>query len=231
MVVPERYVAYLFDDVHITVSDIQRLRDAALRHIATMKPSDRVAIYTMSGFPQVDFTDDQDRLKDAILRLRPNIMAAAGGMGGGTGTAGEVTTFASLDVIKQVVNRMAGTPGQRIVVMVSPGFFTYNPIYFQAKQDVLDLAVRDTVIINGLDARGLWTDPGLDISRQTIPSGGADGPLLSVTRESMRSDILAELSSGTGGSIFQNSNDYDEGFHRLGSRPNTSTCSDSRHRI
>ena len=35
VVVPERYVAYLFDDVHINVSDIQRLRDAALRQIAT----------------------------------------------------------------------------------------------------------------------------------------------------------------------------------------------------
>jgi hypothetical protein len=35
----------------------------------------------------------------------------------------------------------------------------------------------------------------------------------------MRSDILAELASGTGGSFFQNSNDYDEGFRRLGSAP------------
>src|ERR1019366_10578340 len=94
VVVPERYVAYLFDDVHISVSDIQRLRAAALRHIATMHPSDRAAIYTMSGFPQVDFTDDQDRLKDAILRLRPNIMSAAGAMSGGRGLAAEVTTLA-----------------------------------------------------------------------------------------------------------------------------------------
>jgi VWFA-related protein len=219
VVVPERYVAYLFDDIHISVNDIQRLREAALRHIATMKPSDRAAIYTMSGFPQVDFTDDQDRLKDAIQRLRPNIMSAVGAMGGGRGTAAEVTTFATLDVIKQVVNRMAGTPGQRIIVMVSPGFFTYDPIYFSDKQEVMDLAVRNTVVINGLDARGLWTDPALDASRTAMPRGGGRLGLTSVTRESMRSDILAELASGTGGSFYQNSNDYDEGFRRLGSAP------------
>jgi VWFA-related protein len=218
VVVPERYVAYLFDDVHISVSDIQRLRAAALRQIATMHPSDRAAIYTMSGFPQVDFTDDQDRLRDAILRLRPNIMSAAGAMSGGRGLAAEVTTLASLDVIKQVIKRMAETPGERIIVMVSPGFYTFDPMYFQDKQEVLDQAVRNTVIINALDARGLWTDPALDVSRRTIPSGGRLG-LSSVTRESMRSDILAELASGTGGSFFQNSNDYDEGFRRLGSAP------------
>jgi hypothetical protein len=67
------------------------------------------------------------------------------------------------------------------------------------------------VIINGLDARGLWTDPALDASRTAMPERRAAGSS-SVTRESMRSDILAELASGTGGSFFQNSNDYDEGF-------------------
>jgi len=240
VVVPERYVAYLFDDVHISVADITRLRDAALRHITTMHPSDRAAIYTMSGFPQVDFTDDQERLKDAIMRLRPNIMAAAGAMsgasgggGGGRGAAGgtggfggiggnvevEVATTATLDVIKQVIKRMAGAPGQRIIVMVSPGFFTLNPIYFPDKQDILDSAVRNNVIINGLDARGLWTDPTFDASRSSSPVSGGRLGLNAVTRESMRSDILAELASGTGGSFFQNSNDYDEGFRRLGSAP------------
>ena len=237
VVVPERYVAYLFDDVHINVGDMTRLRDAALRHIAAMRPSDRAAIYTMSGFPQVDFTDDQERLKDAVMRLRPNILAAVGAMSGGTGgsrTGGgggfggpgnvevEVATMASLDVIKQVIQRMAGAPGQRIIVMVSPGFFTYDPIYFSNKQDVLDTAVRDSVIINGFDARGLWTDPSLDASQQgmgTIGGRAARLGINAITRESMRSDILWELASGTGGQVFQSSNDYDEGFRRLGAAP------------
>jgi VWFA-related protein len=235
VVVPERFVAFLFDDVHMSVTDLPRVRDAALRHIATLKPSDRVAIYTMSGQTQVDFTDDQDRLRDALMRLRPNLMTAVGAFSGGGGSGTEVATLASLGVIKQVIQRMAGTPGQRIIVMVSPGFFTLDPIYFPDKQEVLDNAIRANVIINGFDARGLWTDPSFDASRgpSTGGAGNAAGAssgtgsftrsvlrsMPPVARESMRSDILAELSSGTGGSFFENSNDYDEGFRRLAAAP------------
>jgi hypothetical protein len=177
----------------------------------------------MSGYPALDFTDDQDRLRDAILRLRPNIMTAVGAMAGGGGVGGEVTTMASLGVIKDVIQRMAGTPGQRIIVMVSPGFFTLDPMYYPDKQDILDRAIRSDVIINGMDARGLYTDPTLDASRPSMSGGGGGrgrgGPAAALTRESMRSDILAEMASGTGGSFYQNSNDYDEGFRRLGSAP------------
>ena len=230
VVVPERFVTYLFDDIHISASDLVRVREAALRHIATLKPSDRASIQTMSGFPAVEFTDDQDRLKDALMRLRPNLLAAVGAMGGGGGAGGEVTTLATLGEIKNTIQRMAGAPGQRIMVIVSPGFFTIDPIYASEKQDVLDQAIRNSVVINGLDARGLWTDPSFNASRSntTANSGGSSSnsfgarvlsSLPPVVRESMRSDILMELASGTGGQVFQNSNDYDEGFRRLGAAP------------
>ena len=216
VVVPERFVAYLFDDVHISVSDISKIREAALRHMATLRPSDRAAIYTVSGYPALDFTDDQDRLRDAIMRLRPNVMAAVGAMGGSGQQGGEVTTLASLGVIKDVIQRMAGAPGQRIVVMVSPGFFTIDPMYYPDKQDILDRAIRANVIVNTMDARGLYTDPSLDASRG---GGGRGGTVSALMRESMRADILAELASGTGGSFYENSNDYDQGFKRLAAAP------------
>ena len=66
-----------------------------------------------------------------------------------------------------------------------------------------------------MDARGLYTDPGLDVSRSG--GGGLGGAAL--TRASMQVDVLAELASGTGGSFFQNSNNYDEGFRRLAAAP------------
>lgn len=222
VVVPERFVAFLFDDVHISATDLPRIRDAALHHIATLKPTDRVAIYTMSGYPTLDFTDDQERLREAIFRLRPNIMAAVGAMSGGRGmtgqaanSAGEVATSTSLSVIKDVVQRMAAAPGQRILMMISPGFFTIDPIYYPDKTDILDRAIRASVIINGMDARGLYTDPSLDASR----SGARGNSTTSLLRESMRADILAEMASGTGGTFYQNSNDYDEGFRRLAAAP------------
>ncbi len=208
VVVPERFVAYLFDDVHLAPDDLPRIRDAALRHIAELKPTDRAAIFTMSGNPMLDFTDDQDRLRDALMRLRPNIMARAGAMSGG-----DTLTFGSLDAIKDVVQRMATAPGQRTVMVISPGFFTIDPLFFPDKNEILDRAIRANVIISGMDARGLYTDPALDVSR----TGGRAGS--SLMRESMRSDILAEMASGTGGTFFQNSNNYDEGFKRLAAAP------------
>jgi VWFA-related protein len=242
VVVPERFVAYLFDDVHLAFGDLTRVRDAALRHIATLKPSDRAAIYTLSGLQQVDFTDDQERLRDGLMRLRPDLMTAvgafsggggacpanAGGLGGvgGLGNPGafavETATLTTLGQIKQVIQRMAGTPGQRIIVMISDGFCTIDPVYSADKQDILDRAIRANVIISGLDARGLWTDPTFDASRSPSAGGGGRarlGALPASVREAMRSDILAEMASGTGGAFFENSNDYDEGFRRLAAAP------------
>jgi VWFA-related protein len=215
VVIPERFVAYLFDDVHLAAGDLARIREAALRHIAGLKPTDRAAIFTMSGTPMLDFTDDQDRLRDAIMRLRPGIMTRVGAMSGG-----ETLTFGSLNAIKQVIQRMATAPGQRTIMMISPGFFTMDPLYFPDKNEILDLAVRANVIISGMDARGLYTDPAFDVSSTGGRAGtGGRGGMSSLTRESMRSDILAEMASGTGGSFFQNSNDYDEGFKRLAAAP------------
>ncbi len=206
--IPERFVAYLFDDVHLAPADLARVREAAERHIAGLKPTDRAAIFTMSGAPMLDFTDDKNRLIEALDRLRPGVMTRVGAMSGG-----DTLTFGSLDAIKDVVRRMASAPGQRTVMLISPGFFTIDPMFFSDKNEILDLAIRANVIVSAMDARGLYTDPALDVSR----TGGRLGS--SLMRESMRSDLLAEMAAGTGGSFFQNSNDYDEGFKRLAAAP------------
>ncbi len=71
-VIASRFVAYVFDDVHLKFADIAYTREAAARVLATQfQPFDRVAIYTTSGQLAQDFTDDQAKLQDALLRLRP----------------------------------------------------------------------------------------------------------------------------------------------------------------
>ncbi len=210
VVVPERFVAYLFDDVHLAASDLPRIREAAQRSIDELKPTDRAAIFTISGTPMLDFTDDKAQLRTALLRLRPNIMARAGAL-----TGGDTLTFGSLGAIKDVVQRMSGAPGLRSVIVISPGFFITDPMFFPDRDDILDKAIRANVIINAMDARGLYTDPALDVSR----SGAGRGLGTGLMRESMRADILAEMAAGTGGTFFQNSNNYDEGFKRLAIAP------------
>ncbi len=68
---PERYIAYLFDDVHLKFSDLAQARKAAAHNLQTLQLTDRVAIFTTSGQTQLDFTDDRDKLHDTLNRLRP----------------------------------------------------------------------------------------------------------------------------------------------------------------
>jgi VWFA-related protein len=67
---PDRYVAYLFDDVHLNWEDLVRVRAAAERHFAeSLAPTSRAAIYTTSGQVTLDFTEDRGKLHEALLRI------------------------------------------------------------------------------------------------------------------------------------------------------------------
>ncbi len=46
---PSRFVAYLFDDVHLEFGDLAMARNAAAKHFEELGPTDRAAIYTTSG--------------------------------------------------------------------------------------------------------------------------------------------------------------------------------------
>jgi hypothetical protein len=70
--------------------------------------------------------------------------------------SGEQETRTALRVLMDVVRRMSAMPGQRTIVLVSPGFLT--PELQQEKTDILDRAIRSNVIVSSLDARGLYTD-------------------------------------------------------------------------
>ena len=72
-VVPQRYVAYVFDDMHLPFDAIVRARTAALAHLQQLSPKDRAAIYTTSGQSQLDFTDDRSALQNALNRITPRL--------------------------------------------------------------------------------------------------------------------------------------------------------------
>jgi VWFA-related protein len=123
-------------------------------------------------------------------------------------------TRLSLGVLRNLVKRIAVMPGQRTIILVSPGFL--NPDDLQKQTEIIESALHFNVIINALDARGLYTDLP-DTSEQRPPS-----PKISGTTQQYRSlelaadsDIMAELADATGGSFFHNNNDLDEGLRRL----------------
>ncbi len=76
--IAQRFVLYLFDDVHLTMSDLMQARNAADKHLSeTLDPTTRAGIFTTSGQGNLDFTDDHVKLHEALMKLmsRPTLAA------------------------------------------------------------------------------------------------------------------------------------------------------------
>ena len=266
---PDRFIAYLFDDVHMKFGDLAHSRDAAARHIdSELRTTDRAAIYTTSGQTIQDFTDDRKLLHEALANLRmrpvtgqgtrkcpnmtyymadliqnkqdPTVLDAATldvmscmsldpsqyqqaqQMAKQAAqqelSLGDHETRLAMGVIRDLVRRMAAMPGQRSIILVSNGFVTLSE-HATEKTEIMDRAIRASVLINSLDARGLYTDTP-DITRQGT-NMRTDMVLTEMERQTNRaqSDVLAELAAGTGAGFFQNNNDLYAGFARLVSAP------------
>ena len=293
---PRRFVGYLFDDVHATLNDLGWARGGVERNLETLAPADRVAIFTTSGRTALDFTDDRAKLRETLLKLKPNPIArpltaecpdvshfvatVVGGLESqsgesnqtlpspvpgvgvfGRGPAGsgaqalEALTLETIDclhldvlmhddarriaqaavrramsagqyetkvaamMLKQVVRRVGAMPGQRTVIVLSPGFLAVEG----AEQWILeaaDLATRLRVVVSALDARGLYT------GAPDIAARGLGTPwVLQVKHDLNRlgaqaeAGPLAELADGTGGRFVQNTNDAADGLKQIASPP------------
>ncbi len=69
---PEHYVAYLFDDIHLKAGDLLQSRQAVNRHLdEALDPQSRAAIFTTSGMMLTDFTSDREKLHAAVNRVQP----------------------------------------------------------------------------------------------------------------------------------------------------------------
>jgi hypothetical protein len=137
-------------------------------------------------------------------------------------TMGETETRLSLKLLSDVVRRMSALPGQRSVVVVSPGFLVLD--MRTDELDLIDRAIRANVTIGGLDARGLYAlIPGGDASNASVTSGNPATVTIKSQYQSdsamMEADVLGELADGTGGNFFHNNNDLGEGFRRVAALP------------
>jgi VWFA-related protein len=135
-------------------------------------------------------------------------------------TDGDHETRLALAVLKELVRRMSAIPGQRAIVLVSPGFLTPFDLISETS-DVIERAIRANVIISALDARGLYASvPGGDASQRVSNTATvqykAQYHIASAAEEA---DVLGELADATGGNFFHNSNDLDGGFKRVAAAP------------
>ena len=133
---------------------------------------------------------------------------------------GDAETRMSLSVLRDVITDLASKPGQRALVLVSPGFLAQAENYFDVSQD-LDRALRANIAINSLDARGLWIDPTADASVGSTGAAEYDRYLRQYMEVGARADgnVLGELADGTGGVWFHDNNDLLEGFRRTATTP------------
>jgi len=270
-VIPNHFVAYLFDDVHASWPDLMLLRDAAIRHLDTLLPTDRAAIFTTSGQGNLDFTDDHELLKKALNKLRPNAVARDTGQQcpdisafqadlitnkSDTGALVVATDDAlscqfnndtrfiaqaqqlaqatstrvvmenehearlNLSVVQDVLRRIAIMPGQRTILLLSPGFLTSGLVDIYVS--LIDQALRSQVVISAMNSRGLYTvDPIGDVTKTNPPNQTIAIEKLRYTDLSNieQETVLRDLSDGTGGSYYHNSNDLYAGFQRIASTP------------
>lgn len=125
------------------------------------------------------------------------------------------TTFAT---IAQLVLRMASLPGQRTLVLVSPGFLNVEPAALTAESRIVDLAAQSNVTVSALDARGLYTTSLTASDNVHGALAGARGQIRAGAMRAAES-VMAELADGTGGTFFHSSNDLDAGFKSLTEAP------------
>lgn len=276
---PARYVAYLFDDVHLNFQDLAAVRAAAEHRFEALAPTERAAIFTTSGQTVLDFTDDHAKLKQTLYKVLPrpttetqgstecplvtfyqadlivnknDLQALQTGINDYINCAslpqqmwntagpfvegkasevlnvGEHESRLAIGVLRDLVRRMAAMPGQRNLVLISPGFLTPAMDMDFDDNDVIERALRSQVVISSLDARGLYVDiPGGDASNPgrpdiTIPGqANIETPraILDSQSAAAQDEVLSVLAYSTGGNFFHNNNDMEEGFRRVADNP------------
>jgi VWFA-related protein len=119
--------------------------------------------------------------------------------------------------IGSYVHAMAALPGERILILVSPGFLGVEQEALAGVSKAIDLAVQSNVAISALDARGVYvTDIGA--SEHVVGSPPYQGELRrsAALREEQS---MGELADGTGGVFFHGSNDLGAGFKEVTEAP------------
>lgn len=135
----------------------------------------------------------------------------------------EYETRDTLRVTESLVRILASKPGERNMVLVSPGFLDRTVLF--ELSDIIDRALRANVTISALDARGLYAFLPLgDASKNGVIPMNQPALMGSLTQirntgDSIESDPLSSLADSTGGVFFHNSNDYDAAFRKTGALP------------
>ena len=271
---PTRYVAFFFDDAHLSIQDLTRTRESVGRFLdSSLQPSDRISILTVSGQSQIDFTADRAKLHATLMKLLPRPVTAGEAVSfecppmdfyeadaiqnqndpqafsvatqdalvcafqGDPARIKEAQMMASRTAemmmnqndqqteavfrrLREVVRRVSILPGQRSIVAISPGFI--YPTHETELAEIIDHAIHANIMINALDAKGLYSPDMGDITVEGVARAPGEQAILDSLRlqgQNLENNVLIELADSTGGVGFHDSNDFDAGLREMAAAP------------
>jgi VWFA-related protein len=133
-----------------------------------------------------------------------------------------LNSFAAIDNAVTLLSRASGT---RVLLTVSPGFLSGM---LEAELDAtIDRAIHAGVVINALDAKGLWAEPpgrpfdeGHTLMGFPLQTFAFELQTMGARNYALNA-VMEETTSATGGLFFHNSNDLVGGFAVLAAVPET----------
>ncbi len=268
---PTRFVAFVFDDIHLKIGDLMNARAAALKHIEHgIPPQERVALLTLSGKLSLEFTDDLAKFRETLMKVMPvpprvhfppasffvadtwvnregedprsaelamqtsitidclqltgRSASEAGSIAQSTlrevANEGQDDARNAFHVLNYIVRLLGSMPGDRVMILVSPGIYLPDELQRDLSESI-DRATRSGVIINTLDARGVYTVepigdvPGCQLTSQQTEQQVVNYEHAELTSQGM---ILGTLAYSTGGTTLSG-NDFVAEFNQLANPP------------
>jgi len=138
-----------------------------------------------------------------------------------------VASQTTLDAIGRALRSLQTMPGRRLFLMVSSGF---NSSTLELERDkLISQALRAGIVINALDAKGLYAEvpgrgPNEEINTdRAIPVQTFRFETNSIgSKLFLNNQVMSDFAQATGGLFFHNNNDLPDGFRQLGSIPEVS---------
>jgi VWFA-related protein len=120
---------------------------------------------------------------------------------------GAQDTRVALNALSRAIRRLAEMPGQRLIVLASPGFTARTPEAIRDTADLIHRAAKANIVISAVEPRGV---PVYEADASELAATRASGPQrgkrwLQYVQTSAEAgdDMLADLVEGTGGTLFR----------------------------
>lgn len=126
----------------------------------------------------------------------------------------------TLSTIEDIVEYLGGMTGRRMILLASSGFLAQT--LEQEQDEITRNALRRQVVINALDARGLYTQDPVESTLGTDMQSFIRMASLGTRQKDLGKEAMANLAASTGGLFFHNNNDLTLGFRELGVLPEVS---------